>query len=59
MDPNVEEIQIENEIALAKAKRYAEFLHDLDLYERSLLGKDSPEETVAPLVQASDRVGEG
>ena len=45
MNPNVEEIQIENEIALAKAKRYA-LLHDLDLYERSLLDEDSSEETV-------------
>jgi hypothetical protein len=38
----------------APAKRYAQFLHDLDLYERSLSNRWFSEEGDEPLTLASD-----
>ena len=58
MEPDIEGIEVENEVAMAKAKRYAQFLHDLDLYERAK-SDDGSSEGMEPLpLPALDQVGE-
>ena len=44
MEPDLEKIRVENEVALRKARRYTQFLHDLELYERAITDEEQAEE---------------
>ena len=50
MELDLETIRVENELAIRKARRYAQFLNDLDLYERAVWDEENPEEIPAETI---------